>query len=276
MKSNKQNKDSKIAGFIGSVIVHLLLLLVLFFTGIITTIPDTEEGLTVNYGTSDMGDGLFEPAPQKEIEDQLVPPSEPVQPTTPPAVETPTPSQPDLQTQDIEESLEMKAAREKAEKEKELERQRQEEERKKQEAEAKRIAEEKRIDEEKRKKAAAAAKNAFGSGGKGTNTSSTGEGSTGSVGNQGNPFGSAESTNREGGGTGDGISHNLKGRSILGTPQQPSYNPEEGVIVVEIEVNADGKVISAKAVGKGTTIGDAAMRKAAEEAARKAAAEQSE
>jgi hypothetical protein len=75
MKSNNKNKDSKIAGFIGSVLVHLLLLLVLLFTGLVTVIPETEEGLTVNYGTSDMGDGLFEPAPQKEIEEQLVPPS---------------------------------------------------------------------------------------------------------------------------------------------------------------------------------------------------------
>ena len=88
-------------------------------------------------------------------------------------------------------------------------------------------------------------------------------------GNQGNPLGDTASTNRNGGGTGDGISHNLKGRSILGTPPKPSYKPEEGVIVVEIEVNADGKVISAKAVGKGTTIGNADMRKAAEEAALK-------
>jgi TonB family protein len=284
MKPNKKNKDSQITGFIGSLLVHLLLFLVLIFTGIITTVPEEEEGLTVNYGTSDGGKGFFEPAPQKDIEDQLVPETKPVTPAAPPVVNTPTPSQPDLATQDIEESLEMKAEREKAEKEKELERQRQEELRKQQEAEAKRLAEEKRIAEEKRKaeeakkkaqeeakKKAQSAGKVFGSGGKGTNTSSTGEGTTGTAGNQGNPLGSAESTNRNGGGTGNGHSYNLNGRSIKGTLPSPAYSKnEEGVIVVTIEVNAAGVVISARAGAAGTTIGDATMRRDAEQAALKA------
>lgn len=286
MKADKKNKDSKIAGLVGSILVHLLLLLALFFTGMIAFIPDTEEGLTVNYGTDEMGDGLFEPAPQKDIEDQLVPEQEPIQATTPPAVSEPTPSQPDLQTQDIEESLEMKEAREKAEREKELERQRQEELRKQQEelrkqqeAEAKRIAEEKRkaeeakkkAQEEAAKKAASAGLNAFGSGGKGTSTTAKGEGVTGGTGNQGNPLGSAESTNRNGGGTGNGHSYNLNGRSIKGTLPNPSYvKNEEGIIVVTIEVNAAGTVISARAGAAGTTISDASMRRDAEQAALKA------
>ena len=285
MKSKKENKDSKIAGFVGSLLVHLLLLLVLFFTGIIAYIPETEEGLTVNYGTSDTGDGLFEPAPQKDIEDQLEPEPAPTVTPTPPAVNTPTPSQSDLQTQDIEESLEVQAAREQAEKEKELERQRQEELRKQQEAEAKRIAVEKRIAEEKRKaeeakkkaqeeakkKASSAGQNAFASKDKGTNTSSTSEGNTGGSGNQGNPLGDAASTNRNGGGTGNGHSYNLNGRSISGKIPEPAYTRnEEGVIVVTIEVNAAGTVISAKAGAAGTTIGDATLRRDAETAAKKA------
>lgn len=73
MSKKKKDNDSKIAGTIGTIVVHALLLLVLIFTGISTIIPDTEEGLSVNYGTNmDLGDGLFEPAPQSAIEDQLV------------------------------------------------------------------------------------------------------------------------------------------------------------------------------------------------------------
>ena len=111
MSKKKKDNDSKIAGTIGTIVVHALLLLVLIFTGISTIIPDTEEGLSVNYGTNmDLGDGLFEPAPQSAIEDQLVeePKVEPVQPTSPP----PAPAEPDIveeemETQDIEETDEV-------------------------------------------------------------------------------------------------------------------------------------------------------------------------
>lgn len=119
MSNKKKDNDSKIAGTIGTIVVHAILLLVLIFTGISTIIPDTEEGLSVNYGTDmNLGDGLFEPAPQSAIEDQLVeePKVEPVQPASPP----PAPSEPDiveeeLETQDIEESLAIKKAKEEAE-----------------------------------------------------------------------------------------------------------------------------------------------------------------
>ena len=119
MKNNKKDNDSKIAGTIGTIVVHALLLLLLLFTGITTIIPDTEEGLSVNYGTDmNLGDGLFEPAPQSAIEDQLVeePKVEPVTPTTPPTVSEPDIVEEELESQDIEESLAVKQAREEAEK----------------------------------------------------------------------------------------------------------------------------------------------------------------
>ncbi|MBR2618176.1 MAG: energy transducer TonB, partial [Paludibacteraceae bacterium] len=56
-----------------------------------------------------------------------------------------------------------------------------------------------------------------------------------------------------------------------GTLPSPAYNKnEEGVIVVTIEVNAAGTVISARAGAAGTTIGDASMRRDAEQAALRA------
>ena len=120
----------------------------------------------------------------------------------------------------------------------------------------KRIAEEKRKAEEAKKKAqeeaakkAQSAGNVFGSG----DTSS---------GNAGKVFGS--------GGIGTGNSYNMNGRSIVGRIAEPAYTRNvEGVIVVFIEVNAAGTVISAYAGAAGTTIGDITMRRDAEIAAKK-------
>ncbi len=282
MSKKKKDNDSKIAGTIGTIVVHAILLLVLIFTGISTIIPDTEEGLSVNYGTDmNLGDGLFEPAPQSAIEDQLVeePKIEPVQPVSPP----PAPAEPDiaeeeLETQDIEESLAIKKAKEEAEKKRKEEEKRLAEEKRKQEEEAKRIAEEKRKAEEKKKaeeakkqQIANALKGAFSTSGQTTNTSSSGQGNTGTAGNKGNPFGDANSNSYEGGGSGNGHSYSLGGRSLQGGLPTPQYNRnEEGVIVVSIEVNPAGTVVSAKAGALGTTIIDASLRKEAEKAAMKA------
>lgn len=282
MKNKKKDNDSKIAGTIGTIVVHALLLLLLIFTGIIPNIPETEQGLTVNYGTDmNIGDGLYEPAPQSAIEDQLVeqPKVEPVQPVSPP----PAPAEPDiveeeLETQDIEESLEIKKAKEEAEKKRKEEEKRKSEEKRKAEEEAKRIAEEKRKAEEKKKaeeakkqQIANALKGAFSTSGQSSNTSSTGQGNTGIAGNKGDLSGSANSNSYEGGGNGNGHSYSLGGRSILGGLPTPQYNRnEEGVIVVSIEVNPAGTVVSAKAGALGTTIIDASLRKEAERAAMKA------
>lgn len=276
MTKKKKDNDSKIAGTIGTIVVHAILLLVLIFTGLTTKVLAPEQGLSVNYGTDmEMGDGLYEPAPQSEIEDQLVEETPIEEATTPPETSTPEISESELETQDVEESLEVKKAREEAEKKRKEEERKLAEERKKAEEEAKRIAEEKRKAEEK-KKAEEAKKQQIsntltGAFGKGTNTSSTGQGDTGKSGNKGNPYGDANSNSYVGGGSGNGHSYNLNGRSLVGTLPSPQYEVnEEGIIVINIEVNASGKVISAKAGALGTTIIDATLRKEAEKAAMRA------
>lgn len=276
--SKPAEKESRWAGAIGTILFHALVLLFLIFCGIKAAPPEEEEGLTVNYGDADLGSGLFEPAPQSAIEEYLEPEPAPAPAATPPAPE-PTPSQNELQTQDIEESLEVKQEREKAEREAEEKRRIEAENRRKEEelrrAEEERIRKEqqKRAEEEaKRKKAMEAGKNAFGSSGKGTDASAKSQGTTGTAsGNQGRTDGSANSNAYEGGGTGSGHRYNLNGRSISGRLPEPAYDKnEEGYIVVSIEVDKDGNVISAKAGAAGTTIGDATMRRNAEKAALKA------
>lgn len=64
---------------------------------------------------------------------------------------------------------------------------------------------------------------------------------------------------------------NLSGRSVVGILPQPAYNSQsQGKVVVQITVNQDGVVTKANAIGKGSTVQDAQLWRAAEEAARKA------
>ena len=224
MNQTIKKNDSKIAGVVGTTAVHLLLLLAILFYGLRTVIPTEEEGLTVNYGTSDSGSGLFEPAPVSDVAKEL----EQVIPQEASVPDVSAPSQNEQITQETEESLEVK-------------------------------------------KAASTAQNAFsGTAGKGTDTGATSEGIAGGTGNQGKTDGVADSKNYTGGGTG-ASSYSLNGRSIVGSVPKPQYQQNvEGIIVVTIEVDATGKVISARAGAQGTTIGDATLRKAAEQAALKA------
>ncbi len=269
----KKENDSKIKGLIGTIVFHALLLLLLLFVALSKEIPMEEEGLTVNFGVTDKGSGFFEPTAQREIKqelEELVPP--------PPTPTPPSVSQEALQTQRFEESLAMQEARKK-----------QEEERKKQEEQRRIIAEQKRIEEERKKeeqrrieeerrkqaekvqRASSAGQSAFGSAGANTSNTSQGEGTSSSTGNQGNPFGEVDGAHRDGAGRGNNPSFNLSGRSILGNIPLPNYNNnEQGVIVVDIEVDRHGNVISARAGGRGTTIADITMRRDAEAAARRA------
>ncbi|MDR3246150.1 MAG: TonB family protein [Prevotellaceae bacterium] len=67
------------------------------------------------------------------------------------------------------------------------------------------------------------------------------------------------------------VTHNLTGRSVVGGFPLPAYNSQsQGKVVVEVTVNQDGKVTKATAIGKGTTVTDSKLWKAAEEAALKA------
>jgi TonB family protein len=67
------------------------------------------------------------------------------------------------------------------------------------------------------------------------------------------------------------VTHNLSGRSVVGGFPLPAYNSQnQGIVVVEVTVNQDGKVTTASAIGKGSTVQDSKLWKAATEAALKA------
>jgi TonB family protein len=215
-------------GLIGTILFHLILLALFLFYGLTHQVPIPETGLTVNFGTSDVGSGdkqpvaeISETEPQPQPEEEVVPP-----------VDAQPESNPDVATQDVQDALEVPDSKTPEEIEAE----------KAAEAEALKKAEQ----EEQRKKIAAMTSNlknkATDSGG--------GDGPDDQPGDKGQTDG-GEDGGYTGGGIGDG-NYSLGGRAALTKPK-PDYDcQEEGKVVVDIKVDRNGKVVYAS-VGKGTT-----------------------
>ncbi len=91
--------------------------------------------------------------------------------------------------------------------------------------------------------------------GKANGGTGAGDGTTGTPGNQGSPNGSNLSNNYTGTGSGNG-GLALKNRSYVYKPSVEGSNRIPGLIVVEIQVDKQGNVLSAHAGAKGTTITD--------------------
>ena len=232
------------SGFIGTVVTHGLILFFLMYFGILNTIPTPpDEGILVNFGDSETGFGLEEPAPGEKD-----PGLKPIE-TASEKIVVPPPSRKTVEaagndqvvTQDIEKTVAVKSQKDKKTVEKidpeklrlaEAERlQKAEELRKKKEQEqllAQAAAEQRKIGEINSR-----AKNVFGGGGKGSpDSKSTSQGVTYGTGNQGVPQGSANVDRYgPGGGTGNGVSFNLDGRTSLSLPKPHYPGNEEGVVV---------------------------------------------
>lgn len=229
--------------------------------------PPQEEGILINFGTDETGSGLIEPAPASQPEESA---AEPVEETASEPVK-PDESKDEAVTQDYEETaaLEEKKRKEK-ERQEETERKKVEEERKKQEEIERKHQEEERIKKEQQQQAINdRMANAFG--GQNPNGDNTGEGEGNGTGNQGSPNGDVNSTNRTGGSHGgNGVGFDLTGRSSRLLPPPPKIHTTEGKVVVEVIVDQNGNVVSARPGVKGTTISDQSLFKVAQEAALKA------
>jgi colicin import membrane protein len=267
-KDLRKIPSEKVKGFVGTAIIHVVLLLVLVLVSFSAEMPKMEEGILVNFGTDETGLGMIEPSPPAVQEEA----------TPPPAAVVPVKTEADpLLTQNNEEAPEVKKVDPEAEKRK---KEKKEADRKiKEQLEAERLlkvqeeTERKRVEAEqqrqtdimnKTKNALANSKNA--------GSSSTGEGVTGGPGNQGVQTGSVDSKVRgDGAGLGDkGISYDLQGRGVQELPP-PKYDYQgEGRVVVEVSVDRQGKVIAATSGVKGSTTLDDYLVKVAKEAAMKA------
>lgn len=256
MMDNK--KKAKIESGALTTLIMALILLLLWCVSIDAPRETEEEGVEVAFGDNENGGGS---------EPDVIPmPAEPVTQAPPPTPQAPSDN--DLVVQDDEESLALAKQREeerkrKAEQEELIRKQREEQARIEAErrAEEQRIAEERArqaaIDEEKRKKAEELMKG-FGNNQSGATGSGTTQGSSQQGGQ--NPVGH---------GSVGGNSWSLAGRNIKALPKPSTQFNQEGKVVVNIQVNAEGKVISAS-VGEGTTVSDYQTRQVALEAARKA------
>ncbi|MDR1499695.1 MAG: energy transducer TonB [Tannerellaceae bacterium] len=237
------NTDN-IYSLLGSVIIHLIILLILGFTVMNTILPDEDEGVLVNFGNIDAAAGTFEPQYTGGI---------PPRQTLPQAQS----GGDDLETQDIEESAYIEDSRRRREQQAGEDNQRALDERRRQ-------------DEQRRQRENTINDRVAGAFGSSSSeeAGSQGDAATG-TGNQGNPFGNAAAGANSGmGGYG---SFNLNGRSVAsGGLPRPDYNiQEEGRIVINITVDPRGAVIFAE-IGRGTNIDNESLRQSALDAARKA------
>jgi outer membrane biosynthesis protein TonB len=232
-----------------SVVIHLLLVLFLILASfkVKPTMPvEVEEGLLVNFGFDETGEGLFEPAPVAEA-------------LPSPAAAGETVDDDAILTQEFEEAPEVKKKELSAEELKRLEEARTAAVKRRQEAEVeqRRIEEEnaeriRREEEQKRlNQINDRTRNAFGNAGN-VGKTGTSEGVAGGEGNQGVETGSTGARiYGPGGGAGDGApSYRLERRvQSLPVPGMTS----EGVVVVEISVDRNGNVTKTVAGVKGST-----------------------
>ena len=268
-------KKNKVTGLVGTIVLHVVLLLLLLLVAISKPKAQEEGGVPVMLGNMEMAQGNADPYTLTDV-DVLDEPQLPSEVSVPEPVPTP-PVKTEMITQEDEptvtvpkkETPKPKVKTETVKKEtpkKEPVKPKEKTEAEKR-AEAERMAAEKKAAEE-RAAAEAAAKRIAGAFGKGTQMGSKGTADSGE-GLQGSPTGNAaegKSTGIGGYGTFD-----LNGRSLgPGGLPMPIYNvQEEGPVVVTITVNPAGQVIHTS-INKRTNTANAALRKAAEDAAKKA------
>jgi len=242
----KEQKKHKYKGIIGTILVHAIIMLMLIILGFTTALPLPEEdGVEVSLGYSDQGMGLVQPKEIPVVQQKAPPP--PPKPK-PDVVE-------EVVTQDTEDAPLEEEITEPDVKEAPVE-----------ETPVEEIKEEEIVKEEPKVNPAAMYK------GKSTSSTETGnEGITGKPGDQGKPNGTIDSKNYLGkGGFGDGPSYSLGGRTHRMLPLPSNKFAENGTVVVQITVNKAGKVVKAVAIDKGSNTTNSALRKLAEEAAKKA------
>ncbi len=251
-----QDNKAKIESAVLTVLLMLLILLGMAYIYIEAVPEEEDEGIEVSLGTGDTGGGI--------PEGMLSAASQPQPTTAPPA--SSAPSDNDLLTQEDESVAQLRQEQEKQKKarEAELAEQRRREAEQKAKEKAEQEAREKALAEQRAKEQAAIDKaNQLGSlfgqtdspeGGNGTDRQSA------STDTKGNPLGHGSS---------GGNTWSLNGRGLKGSLPKPSTSfNQEGTVIVSIQVDKEGNVISARV--NGGTISDEATRQLAVKAAKQA------
>ena len=254
-----RKKKGEYVGMLGAVLVHVAFIALLILVSF--TVPDSQEegGVPVMMGDVDLAKGNYDPSTMVDVD--VLPPEEVLEAEPQETVEE------EMITQTEEETVTIKPKAE-PKKEKPKEVKKPEKTAAEKAAEAKRLAEAK-AEQERKAAAEAAAKRVSGAFGKGAQmggSKGTAESGTGVEGSKNGNSSTGATTGTGGYGTFD-----LGGRSLgEGGLPRPIYNvPEEGRAVVSITVNPAGHVI-ATSINRQTNTVNAALRKAAEDAAKKA------
>ena len=216
MTSTKKNKSN---AWIGTLLFHIALLIIFLFTGLSYTIPPPpEEGISINFGTTDFGEGEIE-----EI-------TEPTEESNPENVSENNPVTEEINSQETKETIEVK-------KEKET---------KENNSENTDTETEKITKEEKKEINKKAIFN--------PNKKKGNEGNTSGDGNMGEVDGDPNSDHYTGGGFGDGLSPIGTYRSIPKDFDHP-LEMEEGYVTIDVIVNSEGKIIDIDDSSFETTLG---------------------
>ena len=224
--------------------------------------PPIENGISVNFGTTDYGSGRVQPREkirsepvdkpiEPVVEEQKV---EQVQEETPEETVDEAPAAEKVVTQENEESIRIKQQRE--------EKRKADAAAKAAKAKADRIALEKKRAEEKAEREREAKRKELdaliGGVSKSDGKTNGGEGDDSKAGDKGQPNGDPYASSYYGSpGSGSGTGgFGLNGRSLVNKGKVPQECNEEGRVVVKIVVDKNGKVISATPGVKGTTNND--------------------
>ncbi len=229
------------------------LLLVLFYIGLTYMDPPIENGIAINFGTTDFGSGKIQPKEKVRSEPRQVEP-EPVkeipQPSEPQASAPEKPVEKVLTSND-EETIKINQQKEAKRRADEAER--------RAKAEAERIANEKKAAEDRKRKEQEAKKKSLdaliGGIGKSDGKTTGSEGDDSRQGDKGSPEGNPYATSYygvPGSGSGGG-GYGLNGRSLVSKGKVQQECNEDGRVVVRIVVDRNGRVIQATPGVKGTT-----------------------
>ena len=253
-------KKGEYIGMLGALLVHVAIIALLILVSF--TLPNNQDegGVPVMMGDGDASLGNYDPSTMVDVD--VLPPED-----VPEVVESQETVEQEMITQTEEETVVIKPKveprKEKPEVVKKPEKTAAEKA-----AEAKKLAEEK-AERERKAAAEAAAKRVSGAFGKGAQM----DGSKGTANSGTGVEGSKDGNSSSGAKTGAGGygTFDLGGRSIgEGGLPRPVYNvQEEGRVVVSITVNPAGHVI-ATSINRQTNTVNTALRKAAEDAAKRA------
>ncbi|MDP3313053.1 MAG: energy transducer TonB [Lutibacter sp.] len=239
-----------------TIVIMSLLFVLIFFVGLKYLDPPIEFGISLNFGTSDMGMGddqptePLAPSSQQIVEDQ----EESV-----PQESTPTSTvKEEVATQDMEDAITIK---------KQLEaKKRVEEQLKIEKAKNDAIAKKKAEEDAKKKNLDAM----IGGISNGTGKATGGEGNDNVPGDKGGINGDPNANGYYGtGGSGSGGDYQLGNRKPISRPKPDYICNEEGLVIVRIEVDNKGRVIKATPGVKGSTNTASCLLTQAEEAALK-------